>query len=358
METLTFRPESFEFEQYEGPSTGGCGCTQCRQQEFDDNEFDDNEFDDNEWEWETNKRAKCSADTPSEVEECGSEKEKSPIQCGKGMTKKCPALPETWKSKTIGGVKFFYEPTIVERRGGIHHVTNEGDGTRQVNLVPAAWRAAQAWISNMNGVWGLPIVAVYHSGAGRYCRCVRQPKDLCKEGDSKNWDKCTGTTISDHGFGDALDIVGVKWRDPSVVGSSLPHTVIHNWADPNQAKLLIRMNAAMRLVFNTVLDYSRSDHRNHFHCDMNHGNARPLWGTGAEKPCERNFIMSSLKRLNYLPATKPITWDRMRDALVDFAQVNKMTAPSNINDMRAWRPVANRLFACVALGLPANCAKP
>ena len=95
METLTFRPESFEFEQYEGPSTGGCGCTQCRQQEFDDNEFDDNEFDDNEfdvieWEWETNKRAKCSADTPSEVEECGSEKEKSPIQCGKGMTKKCP----------------------------------------------------------------------------------------------------------------------------------------------------------------------------------------------------------------------------------------------------------------------------
>lgn len=352
MEALDFQPEPFEFEA--APPTG-CGCTQCRQQEF---EADD------EWEWETkprkakakpDPRARCSAETPSEVAECGSEPADDPIQCSKSMTKKCPALPETWRSKTIAGVRFFYGAKVAKiARTDRFDVTNQGTN-KAVNLVPAAWRAAQMWVASMNGVFNMRISEVYHIGAGRYCRCVRYP-DSCKQ-DESTWGNCRGMTISDHGFGDALDIRGVKWVDPKGVGSVLPVTVIDSWQDANQAALLIRINAAMRLAFHTVLDYSRKDHRNHFHCDMNQGHgggARTVFG---ESPCEQNFIMSSLKRLNYLTATKPVTWARAKTALVDFAQVNNMSAPTS-SDRNAWRPIVHRLYACVALGIPGTCAKP
>ena len=373
METLTFRPESFELEyeappsggcgcsqcrqsEYEAPSKGGCGCTQCRQNETDDSELDEGEFDDHEvdesdeYEWESNPRAKCSADAPSEVDACGSEREAKPIQCAPGFAKMCPALPETWKSTTIAGVKFFYKPKL----NGRHDVVADGEN-KHVNLYPPTWRAAQSWVASMNGVFNMRIAAVYHAGAGRYCRCVRKGA-TCKESKPELWHTCQGTNISNHGFGDALDIIGVKWADPKAVGSNKPTTVIHDWQDANQAALLIRINAALRLVFRNVYDWSREDHRDHFHCDMNRsgggGNTKLLG-----EICGQNFIMSSLKRLGYLTTAKPTNdWSRARTALADFAQVNNMPVPTS-SDREPWRPVVHRLFACVALGIPGACAK-
>src|SRR5689334_9116981 len=114
MEALNFEAEPFELE---APSTG-CGCAQCRQQEFDDS--------DSEWEWESNPRKKCSEGTPNEVEECDSEPEVKAIQCLPSANKRCPALPETWKSKTIAGVPFYYGPKISKVATNRYEVTNDG----------------------------------------------------------------------------------------------------------------------------------------------------------------------------------------------------------------------------------------
>ena len=98
------------------------------------------------------------------------------------------------------------------------------------------------------------------------------------------------------------------------------------------------------------------NHRDHFHTDMNQedtGKFRPLFSYSPEQ----NFIMSSLKRLNYVDSAKgPHDWSRARAALADFAQVNKVTVPSG-SDREAWRPIVNKLYACVALGIPGQCAK-
>jgi hypothetical protein len=367
MEALNFRPETFELEQFEAPSPGGCGCSGCRQQEVDDSEFDESEFDDNEvdesefddseYEWEMS-RKKCPADAPTEVLECGPMAGDDAVMCKPGANLKCPPLKETWKSKTVAGVPLYYGATIVER-GGRHIITSEGSNDG-INVVPAAWKAAQAWVMMMNTTFGMPISRIYTMSRGRYCRCIAKAAPGTKCGHKKvTHVNCIGTTISDHGYGDAFDIAGVRWVDPKAVGSSLPTTLIHDWTDPEQAKLLIRMNAAMRLAFHTVLDWSMSNHRDHFHTDMNQvhgGKPRPVFGDSVQQ----NFIMSSLKRLKYVASAKgPHKWKTgiARNALAEFARVNSMPIPTS-NDAEAWRPVVNRLYACVALGLPGQCAKP
>src|SRR5262249_50075758 len=47
----------------------------------------------------------------------------------------------------------------------------------------------------------------------------------------------------------------------------LRETIVHNFRDREQRRLLQRMNACLRLSFTTVIDYHRADHQNHFHCD-------------------------------------------------------------------------------------------
>ncbi|HEU0034193.1 MAG TPA: extensin family protein [Kofleriaceae bacterium] len=363
MDALVFRPEPFGSPR---PSTRGCGCSGCRQQEAELENDDALEFepDQGEWEaddprletdepeWEVDPRKGCSPGTPLEVEACASMAAVSPVQCKPGFTKKCPALPETWKSKTIAGVPFYYGPTIQSAGGKRKQVTRDGTN-KQVQIVPAAWRAAHGWITAMNTLFGMRITAVYTSGQGRYCRCVRHPKGVCREA-KETWPLCTGETISDHGYGDALDIIGVRWADKKAVGSSLDTTIIHSWEDPEQSALLVRINAALRIYFHTVLDYSRSDHRDHFHCDMHQGRARPVFG---ESPCEPNFILSSLRRLNYVSSTRPVTWERARDALTEFAGVVNMQPPARRDDRVAWRPIVTRLYGCVALGVAGQCAR-
>ncbi len=364
MDALSFDPEPLSGELLEDKA-GGCGCAACRQREWESDadtlvreaeELEDAESEhaghELEWFLEHPRRG-CSARAPTEVESCGSMREEPPDQCHPEMTKKCPALPEVWKSRTIGGVPFYYKPKIASAGGARKQIA--ADGTpRAVQIVPSAWLAAQRWIHAMNATLGMPIAAVYATGQGRYCRCIRKPAGVCLESKRQDWHKCTGKTISNHGYGDALDIVGVRWVDRKAVGSSLDTTVIHSWEDREQAELLIRINAALRQSFHTVLDYSRADHRDHFHCDMNQGRVRPVFEEG---PCERRFLMAVLKRLGYLGAVEPVAWPRARQALTGFAGVVGMAVPRNPDDRLAWRPIVNRLFGCVALGVAGQCAK-
>jgi len=174
--------------------------------------------------------------------------------------------------------------------------------------------------------FGMPISAIITAGA-RYCRCVKRPHGDCGE---KTPGGCTGTHLSNHGFGDAVDIVGVYWKDPAAVKSTLSVTVAHSWADSgDQGRLLQRINGALRASFATVFDYARSDHRDHFHCDTNRDRGRINWwtGNGYSDPCEPLFILGSLKRLGYLQDVKPSTWARARAALTTFAKRANMPVP-------------------------------
>jgi hypothetical protein len=63
----------------------------------------------------------------------------------------------------------------------------------------------------------------------------------------------------------------VRWPPAGGPASRLRETIVHNWADRGERAVLQRLNACLRLSFPTVIDYHRSDHRDHFHCDMNRG---------------------------------------------------------------------------------------
>ena len=109
--------------------------------------------------------------------------------------------------------------------------------------------------------FGMPIEAILTAGS-LYCRCIK------------------GTnTLSNHSFGDAIDIVGVRWAAGQSSLSRSRETIVHNFRNPEQRVLLRRMNACLRLSFATVIDYNyNSAHHDHFHCDMNQGKGRILTG--------------------------------------------------------------------------------
>jgi hypothetical protein len=108
--------------------------------------------------------------------------------------------------------------------------------------------------------FGMPIEAILTAGS-LYCRCMSH-----------------SNTLSNHSFGDAIDIVGVRWPPVGGPTSQLRETIVHNYTDSAERALLIRINACLRLSFATVIDYHRADHRDHFHCDMNRGSGRLLRG--------------------------------------------------------------------------------
>jgi hypothetical protein len=196
-------------------------------------------------------------------------------------------------------------------------------------------------------VFGMPITAVITAGAGPYCRCIKTP-DACGE---KNPGACTGRSPSNHGAGDAIDVTGVVWQDRGTVGSSLRATLVHSWKDAEQARLLIRINAALRLSFATVIDYARKDHRDHFHVDTNNGRHRDVFGESTE----RWFLAGCLRSLGYLTTYgKPPAWSDVQPGLEAFARHAGIAVPP-AGTPNAWRTVATRLYGCIATGSPMHC---
>lgn len=126
---------------------------------------------------------------------------------------------------------------------------------RQEKFIPSVGQALGAFLTNMTR-FGMPVEAILTAGS-LYCRCI------------------TGTdTLSNHSFGDAIDVVGIRWRSPN--GSR--ETIVHNYQNPADRAILRRINACLRLSFSTTIDYYNSYHRDHFHCDMNRGGGRILHG--------------------------------------------------------------------------------
>ena len=78
--------------------------------------------------------------------------------------------------------------------------------------------------------------------------------------------------MSNHSYGEAIDVAGVRWKSPQSF-SRVGDTVVRptNLYDSEQTRLFRRMDACLRLSFPNVIDYHDSNHRDHFHCDLNRG---------------------------------------------------------------------------------------
>lgn len=347
MDTLIFNPAPLRGDLLDPPS---CHCRACRQPRLHEQQH----------ELERSQGGTsppgCGTDelpieARGEIEACSSKPATRAILCKPGSGVECPPIPKLWTSSTIQGVPFSYLPTVTSvpgTAGKRQQIVSVKDPRYKVRLTPAAWMATHAWITTMR-VAGLEIARIYTAGAGPYCRCIKNRG--CGE---KTPAACTGTTVSNHGYGDALDIVGVKWKNKDQVGSSLQATVIHSWQDSaEQAPILVRINAALRTAFATVIDYSNANHQDHFHCDTNRGRPRPVW----QLPAEGLFLIEVLVRLGWLSSRKPATWERARAALKEFATKRNLAVPADAADRGAWRGVVTHLFDCIAIGGPAVCRR-
>lgn len=180
-------------------------------------------------------------------------------RCRNPGTTACPPIPGLLTLIGVDGVPFEY-PLELDRdpRTGLHVVTSRQTVRRQ-QFVPPVRDGLIGFVRRMAG-FGMPVSAIITYGS-LYCRCI------------------TGTDrLSNHSFGEAIDVVGVRWADVGGPASALPETIVHNYADPGQRALLRRINACLRLSFPLVIDYHRPDHRDHFHCDLNRRRGRVLFG--------------------------------------------------------------------------------
>jgi len=245
-------------------------------------------------------------------------------------TKTCPAIPDLLCLREVSRLPFEYVVAV-----GTDPTTRLKVVSRRTvpviqKFIPAIRDALTSFIGNLTR-FGMPIEAILTLGS-LYCRCVRN-----------------SDTLSNHSFGDAIDVAGVRWTPAGGPASRLKETVVYNWANPEQRALLRRINACLRLSFNTVIDYHRSDHRDHFHCDTNKnaGNVRAM-GKSTTTP---HFTQEALTLV--LGRNVPITglWDRatMR-GLQDFSGVSEQ----QLNNRQQLNEVLTQLFTRVASGTNAN----
>jgi outer membrane protein OmpA-like peptidoglycan-associated protein len=244
-------------------------------------------------------------------------------------TKTCPAIPDLLCLRDVAGLPFEYVVSV-----GIDPSTHLRIVSRRTvpvvqKFIPAVRDALNSFVSNMSR-FAMPIEAILTLGS-LYCRCVSK-----------------SDTLSNHSFGDAIDVAGVRWSQAGGPPSRLRETIVHNWdnrIDAGQRSFLRRINACLRLSFNTVIDYHRTDHRDHFHCDTNKnaGSVRAM-GTSTTTP---HFTQESLTEV--LGRTIPVTgkWDNatMR-GLQDFSGVPL----ARLKDRQQLNQVLDQLFTRVAAG--------
>jgi hypothetical protein len=218
----------------------------------------------------------------------------------------------------ISGIPFEYVFNVgADPTTGLKVVTRR-DPDRSQRFTPPVKAALTQFVSNM-ARFGMRIETILTAGS-IYCRCISNTN-----------------TLSNHSFGDAIDVVGVRWAvNP---GSRLRETIVHNYLDPAERVLLRRMNACLRLSFATVIDYHRSDHRDHFHCDTNLGRGR--------KPRGSTTLFFVQEALNARGASLRINGNfdgPTQQALAQYAGV-PVSAFANAAQLNA---VLDRLFTDVA----------
>jgi peptidoglycan hydrolase-like protein with peptidoglycan-binding domain len=165
----------------------------------------------------------------------------------------CPAIPTLLCVSNVAGIAFEY-PTRVEKAANDVYVVRARK-TVSERFIPSVGTALAGVVGRLAGL-GMQLEAILTAGS-LYCRCI------------------SGTdTLSNHSFGDAIDVVGIRWRGPA----GTREVVAHSYRNPGERQVLRRINACLRLSFATVIDYHRADHRDHFHCDMNRGGGRIATG--------------------------------------------------------------------------------
>lgn len=178
-------------------------------------------------------------------------------RCLQPGTQRCPPIPDLLCVTQVADVPFEYPTKYArDRRSGITVVQARQQNRRQ-RFVPAVRDALSQFIANSRR-FGLPFEAILTAGS-LYCRCISKTNKP-----------------SNHSFGDAIDVVGVRWPPVGGPASRFRETIVHNFRDPGERALLRRLNACLRLSFNTVIDYHRKDHQDHFHCDMNRKRVREV----------------------------------------------------------------------------------
>lgn len=242
-------------------------------------------------------------------------------RCLNPGSKTCPDIPNLLCQTHVDNIPFEY-PTQVQRtpQGGLYLIKNRIQ-PRQQRFIPRVRDALSLFVRNM-GRFGMPIEALLTAGS-LYCRCVRNSNSL-----------------SNHSFGDAIDIVGVRWPSMSGPASRLQETIVHNYTDPGERALLIRINACLRLSFPTVIDYHRRDHRDHFHCDMNQGRGWNPRGSSSLR-----FVQECLSLV--LRKQIPITGrfdSGTQHGLLDFSGLG----PESLRISSSLKLVLDQLFTHIA----------
>ena len=241
----------------------------------------------------------------------------------------CPAIPNLVCTSTVAGKPIEYVDKVRIDPGTRLKIpaTPLPRRAHQVRFLPQVGAALEAFLGNMVR-FAMPVDALLTAGS-LYCRCIRGTNHL-----------------SNHSFGDAFDLVGVRWLAGSNL-SPLRETIVHNWADLTGERILLRrINACLRLSFRTVIDYHRSDHRDHFHCDTNRG--RPRFNGGATN---MTFVQEALavvlgRRFEITGRLDPASQQGLRE----FGQIPPSV--SLLADRPILDSILNDLFTAVASGRP------
>lgn len=257
-------------------------------------------------------------------------------RCKHPGTQTCPAIPNLLCLRDAAGAPFEYVISIgTDPTTRLKIVTRRRTPSVE-KFIPSVRNALNNFASNMSR-FAMPIEAILTVGS-LYCRCVTNSDNL-----------------SNHSFGDAIDVAGVRWPQVGGPASTLRETIVHNWTPPGgpQRALLRRINACLRLSFNTVIDYHRPDHRDHFHCDTNSrgGNTRAM-GRSTTTP---HFVQEALTHVLGRPIAETGNWDRpTMQGLQEFSGVTA----EELKDQNRLNQVLDQLFARVAADIPAASAAP
>jgi extensin-like protein len=268
----------------------------------------------------TRGRSAAPGGTPAAGTPCPSPATPAHDRCLHPGTQTCPAIPNLLCLKGVDDVPFEYPlPGGVGRDPATRLlVVTSRQAIRTQRFIPSVRDALSQFIGSMRR-FGMPIEAILTAGS-LYCRCINRD------------------VLSNHSFGDAIDVVGVRWAAVGGPASRLRETIVHNFADPQERALLRRINACLRLSFKTVIDYHRTDHQDHFHCDMNRGRGRIARGQTTMV-----FVREALSLV--LGRDIPATNVAIMRGLADFVGP---TVP--LTDDRSLQATLNRLFTQVAAG--------
>lgn len=245
-------------------------------------------------------------------------------RCTQPGSQICPAVPDMICVYDISGIPFEY-PTAIRRdpASGLR-VVSARQSTRKQQFTPVVRDALARVVADLRR-FQLPVEAILTYGS-YYCRCISNTN-----------------TLSNHSFGDAIDIAGIRFAVSSGLANSPRETIVHNFADPAQRARLRRIDACLRLSFATVIDYSfNKAHQDHFHCDTNRGRGR--------RPRGSSTMVFTQEALNHVLGTN-IPQTGKFDAATQRAlmQFSGVTA-AGLKDDRILNQILDGLFTRVAAG--------